>query len=136
MKEESKNNAINRASLVKYWMEKAHESLSSAGSEFKAGRLTFTVNRIYYACFYAVSAVLIQEGKSFRKHSGVRAALHRELIKTGKIGGHWGRYYNRIFDSRHRGDYMAMIEFDALQVSNFLKQAKEFLKEMEGSINK
>jgi uncharacterized protein (UPF0332 family) len=39
-------------------MEKAHEALLSADSEQKANRLAFAVNRGYYACFYALTAVL------------------------------------------------------------------------------
>lgn len=40
-------------------------------------------SRAYYAAFYAMSARFALEGKSFRKHSGVEAAVHRELVKTG-----------------------------------------------------
>ena len=37
--------------LVYYWMEKAMESLNSAYDELKAGRLSFSVNRIYMPAF-------------------------------------------------------------------------------------
>ncbi len=53
--------------LVRYWFKKSHESLDAARDELKAGRLSFSVNRIYYSCFYAVSAILLQEKLSFKK---------------------------------------------------------------------
>lgn len=37
--------------VIRYWLEKAKESLSAAQDEMKAGRLSFAVNRIYYALF-------------------------------------------------------------------------------------
>ena len=37
---------------------------------------------LYYAAFYGVCAALLERRQSFRKHSGVRAAFHREFIRT------------------------------------------------------
>lgn len=35
-----------------------------------ANRLSFDVNRIYYACFYAVSAVLLERNLEFKNIQG------------------------------------------------------------------
>jgi uncharacterized protein (UPF0332 family) len=37
-----------------------------------------SASRSYYAAFYAVSALFALEGKSYSKHTGVEAAVHRE----------------------------------------------------------
>jgi uncharacterized protein (UPF0332 family) len=66
--------------IVNYWIQKASDSLDAAGDELKAGRLSFSVNRIYYACFYVVSAALLQKRLKFKKHSGVRASLRTWTI--------------------------------------------------------
>jgi uncharacterized protein (UPF0332 family) len=71
--------------VISYWLEKAQESLAAAQDEMTACRLSFAVNRIYYACFYAASAVLLQQGLQFKKHSGVKASLHKHLVKGGLI---------------------------------------------------
>lgn len=71
--------------IIRYWILKAEECLAAANDEMKAGRLSFAVNRIYYACFYIVSALLIQDNQKFKKHSGVRSSFHKNLVKTGKI---------------------------------------------------
>ena len=52
-----------RREVVKYWMEKAEESLSSARSEQIARRFVFAINRAYYGCFYSASAVLLNKGE-------------------------------------------------------------------------
>jgi len=119
-----------RAEVIAFWGDKASESLQSAQSEFNAGRLAFAVNRAYYACFYSVSALLLKDGRKFVKHSGVRSALHRHLVKTGKVSSAWGRFYDRIFENRQRGDYQELVTFEAEQVSEIVEQARGFVAEM------
>ncbi len=40
-------------------------------------------SRAYYAAFYAVSALFALEGRTFRKHSALEAAVHHDLVKMG-----------------------------------------------------
>lgn len=98
--------------LVCYWLNKAQESLDAARDELKAGRLSFSVNRIYYACFYAVSAVLLQEKLQFKKHSGVRAAFHQHFVKSGIVSHEHGKLYDELFEARQRGDYIELVSFE------------------------
>ena len=50
---------------IRYWFVMAHECLASARREADADALPFAMNRLYYAAFYAVSAVLLELGVSF-----------------------------------------------------------------------
>lgn len=117
--------------LTKYWMEKARESLEAARSEYDSRRFTTAVRNLYYACFYALTAVLVKEGHTFKKHTGVKAALHKELIKPGVLKPEWGKFYNRLFDSRHEGDYQPLRVFEDEEIRMFLDQGVGFIKEME-----
>jgi len=120
--------------VVSYWIEKANDSLNAAQDDLKAGRFSFSVNRIYYACFYAVSAVLLQKGLRFKKHSGVRAAFHKHIVKTGLINREHGQFYDEIFEARQRGDYIELVHFEKEQVEKWLKQAREFAKAVRSLI--
>lgn len=119
-----------RSEVVRYWLEKAEESLSSARREFEAGSLSFTMNRLYYCAFYAVSALLMAQKRSFKKHSGVRAAFHQHFIKTGILEKKWGRLYDRLFGDRQEGDYMAFISFENDYVETQLNQCAGFLEQI------
>lgn len=119
-----------RRAVIEYWMEKARESLNSARSEQMAGRFIFSINRAYYGCFYSASAVLLKRGEKFSKHSGVRAALHRSLVKTGELDKSWGRFYDLIFNSRQRGDYQELINFSSEETEELITQAEGFIGEM------
>lgn len=122
----NKEGALNE--VVSYWIKKANDSLNAAQDDLKAGRFSFSVNRIYYACFYAVCAALLQEGLKFNKHSGVRAAFHKHIVRTGLISREHGQFYDEIFEARQRGDYIELVHFEKGQVEKWLKQASEFVK--------
>jgi hypothetical protein len=55
--------------LIRLWLEKAAEALASARLELAEGHPGFAVNRLYYACFYAVTVLLLTSGKQFARHS-------------------------------------------------------------------
>lgn len=73
----------------------------------------------------------MKSGKKFVKHSGLRGAVHQDLVKPGMLDAKWGRIYDQIFESRQSGDYLELYEFEAVQVIEMLTQAEGFIKEMK-----
>jgi len=125
-----------KSEVIQYWMEKAYEALESAKSEFMAGRLSFTINRTYYASFYAASSVLMQLGKYFKKHTGVRSSVHQLLVKEGMIDVKWGKLYDLLFENRQRGDYMELVTFTTEETIELLEKATGFVKIMNNLLLK
>jgi len=113
--------------LVHYWIEMARESLDAASDEMAAERFAFSVNRIYYGCFYAVTAVMLKRGLIFKKHSGVRAAFHQHFVKPGLISREHGLLYDELFEARQRGDYIVLVSFEKAEVEEWLSRAREFI---------
>ncbi|HEV8537769.1 MAG TPA: HEPN domain-containing protein [Bacteroidota bacterium] len=124
-----------RADVIRYWWSKAGESLQSAERELQAGSLGFALNRIYYAAFYAVSAALLDRRATFKKHSGVRAAFHHQLIRSGQLDSQWGKFYDQLFEDRQEGDYLALIEFEREYVQAQLTRWHEFLRNLRPLIS-
>jgi uncharacterized protein (UPF0332 family) len=62
-------------------------------------------SRAYYAAFYAVSAMFAVQGVEFSKHSQVRAAVHRDLVKVGQWPPERGEDYSFLLRLRETGDY-------------------------------
>ncbi len=116
--------------LIQYWWKKSQDSLASANREYEAGSYSFAINRLYYSVFYAVSAALLKEGQSFKKHSGVRSAFHRSFIKSNKLDVKYGKFYDQLFEDRQEGDYVAFITFEEEYVQHQLKQCSEFLNRL------
>lgn len=119
-----------RIVLIKYRLERAKETLKDAEDLFRKGSLFSTVNRIYYAMFYGVNALLLTRGLASSKHSGVKALFNREFIKTGLISKEAGRHYESMFNFRQKADYGDLIEFERDQVEDWLENAKDFIKEI------
>ena len=63
------------------------------------------VSRAYYAAFHAVTAVFALRGRSFTKHSALRAAVHKDLVKSGEWSVELGKDYDLVMSPRQTGDY-------------------------------
>lgn len=114
--------------LVRYRLQRARETLEEVVLLHEKNRLNAAVNRLYYACFYAVSALLLTERKSSSKHSGVRALFNAEWVKPGRIAQEHGRFYRRLYDSRQKGDYGDFVQFADVEVTMWLQQARVFVE--------
>lgn len=71
--------------IILYRVERTHETLEDARILANSERWNACINRLYYACFYAVSALLMKNGLSSSKHSGVRSLFNFNFVKTGKV---------------------------------------------------
>ncbi|MFH0991810.1 MAG: HEPN domain-containing protein [bacterium] len=123
-----------RTEIIRYWWTKAVDSLDSAQQELQANKFSFSMNRIYYAAFYAVSAVLLERGARFKKHTGVRTAFHREFIKSGLLSLEWSKFYDRLFEDRQEGDYVALTTFERAYVEDQLVRCVEFHRQIRSFI--
>ena len=129
------NESEAQKTLIGLWLKKAEESLASAELELNAGHANFAVNRLYYACFYAVTALLLQDGKQFARHSAVKSEFIRTYIKSGRVDVKWNKFYQKLFDDRQEGDYIPTATFEAQDVSMCLQQAREFIGLIRGLID-
>ena len=114
--------------LAGYRLDRAREALEEAELLFSQGHTNAYVSRLYYGCFYAVSALLLLEGHSPSKHSGVRALFHQGFVRTGVFAKGLGRFYDRLFDNRQKADYADLVIFDAADVSPWLPEARDFVE--------
>ena len=117
--------------LVDYRMQRAFESIEEAGILLEKNHTNTYVNRLYYACFYAVNALLLSNGLSSAKHSGVRSLFHQNFVKTGIIKTDFGMFYDRLFDNRQKGDYADMIRFNKEEVSKWVIETELFVDEIQ-----
>jgi len=122
--------------LIRHRQRKGRETLEDAALLFHSGRLFSALNRIYYALFYEVIALLLTADLSSAKHTGVRALFNEHFVKTGKVPVELGRFYARMYDFRQKGDYGDFVEFEKEKVKEWLDQASMFMDEMDGIIEK
>lgn len=119
---------------ARYRMERAREALEEASLLLQAGHLNAYVNRLYYACFYAASALLVTQGISTSKHGHLRSLLHRDFVKTGQVPAELGKHFDRLFTSRQEGDYVDFVVFKSDEVAPWLKETVAFVDYLDGLI--
>ena len=126
---------LEQVDLVRHRLVRGRESLEEARLLLESGHLNGCVNRLYYACFYAVTALLLTRELSSSKHSGVRSLFDREWVNKGDVPVESGRFYRRLFNSRQRSDYDDLVEFQEEEVTGWLEQAKEFIELLNGKVD-
>lgn len=117
-----------RDDVVRYRLQRARETLGDARVLADAGRWSACVNRLYYGCFYAVSALLLQDGLSSTKHTGVRSLFNHHFVKTEKVPKALAQVYNDLFARRQESDYMDFVDPEAAQVRPWISEAERFVE--------
>lgn len=74
-----------RVAVVAYRMENARRTLDEVIFHIKQGFYNTAMNCMYYACSYATSALLVNEGIEAKTHAGVRQMLGMHFVRTGKF---------------------------------------------------
>ena len=93
-------------------MENANNTLKEVESHIQNGFYNTAVNRMYYAYYYAASAILIAKGVETESHDGVRRMVGQELVLKGFLDAEYGRFYSQLFSKRETGDYEDFINHD------------------------
>ena len=119
-------------SLVRYRLEQANEAIDDAVFLFENNRgLRSVVNRIYYAMFYAVLALLVTEPFQGSKHSGVIGYFNKRFIREGVFPPEAGKYLNLAFEARQESDYKEFSELTTENVQELLSHARTFIDEVK-----
>lgn len=94
-----------RLEVVKYRLEKAKRTYNEAVGAINNGYSETAANRLYYAAYYAVSALLIAYKYEASTHNGVIQMFGKAFIRTGVINREYGKIFNQLFSLRMTGDY-------------------------------
>ena len=117
-----------RRDIVQYRMENAQKMLLEVESHRKNEFYNTAVNRMYYACYYAATALLISMGIEVKSHDGVRLSLGKYVVMSGLLSPELGRFYSRLFSKRSTGDYDDFVNHTAATVDALLPQAQAFIQ--------
>ena len=129
-------NQEGRQELVKYRIKKARETFNEVNLHVENKLWNTAVNRLYYACYYAVIALLIDKDIKAQTHSGVRQMFGLHFVKSGLIDKESGKFYTDIFDMRQTGDYDDYIDFRKEDVLDLIDPANELISKIEMLLSK
>ena len=118
--------------LIKYRMEEAENSIKEAEVLLREGMsLRSVMNRLYYAMFYAVLALLQEKELGTSKHYGAISLFDREFIKSGIFDKELSKTLHRAFELRQKGDYLEQAEVTKSDVDEMLPKTKDFVDKVK-----
>ena len=94
-----------------------------------------SVNRAYYAIFYAANALLQKENLASSKHSGVLALFRERFVKTGRIEAEFSTTYGKAFEARMESDYDVDEWPDPALAERMLAGAEKFVHRIEQELS-
>lgn len=118
-------NENDRRDLIRYRITKSKETLKEVDILVQNELWNTAVNRLYYACYYAIIALLLSKEIKATTHAGVRQMFGLHFVKTEKLNKELGKFYSDIFDLRLTGDYGDYIEFSKDDALDLLRPGKE-----------
>ena len=124
------------ADYIRLRVSQARETMADATTLFDTGSMLSVVNRLYYACFYAVSALVYTEGARPKKHSGLLSAFGRDWIKTGRFPAQAGKFFRNLFNMRLKSDYGDEDPPTKEATRQLMAEARLFLDEILGYVEK
>jgi len=123
-----------KSDLVHYRLERAKETYQDALLLRESERWNSVINRLYYAAFYAVTALLLDSDINPATHNGVKSNFSALFIKTGKFEKHYGRVYSQLFLWRQKGDYADLFDFSEEIVAPYFEPVLEIIKLAEKNL--
>lgn len=123
-----------RNEIVKYRTDKAYKLLEEVEVLLDNGLYNSAVNRMYYACFHSVSALMVKNGIENKSHKGLRHLFGLHFVKKGIISNEDARIFARIYDKRQASDYDDFMEFEADEVNALHPQVIRFVHQITNII--
>lgn len=123
-----------RQAMIVYRLEKADVALEDAAFLADAGRYNLAANRLYYALYYAASALLLSKGIITKRHSGLITQMHFHFIKTGILTPEEGGLFKVMFDLRHEGDYEDFIDVERADIEEYTPQVIELVEKLKALV--
>lgn len=121
--------------LVKYRLSKSRELLREIEIHIEHELWHTAINRLYYACYYAISALLLSKNIKPHTHAGVRQMLGLHIIKQGLISEDLGKFYSDLSDKRQTSDYDDFVQITKDDVYDMYPIAKELITQIDKLLN-
>jgi uncharacterized protein (UPF0332 family) len=120
-----------RDAVVTYRIQKAKDTLNEAEGIAQLEYWNSAINRLYYACYYITTALLIQNGFSAQTHSGVIRLFGLNFIAKGLISKEHAKFYSKLYELRQTGDYDDLYNLTEEEVKPLIVPARKFIETIE-----
>lgn len=124
-----------RKEYVDYRLKSARKTFEAAKILAENQYWNSAVNRLYYALYYAVNALLVLNEIQTKSHSSTKSQFSLYFVKTGKFDKKYGKLFSELFDWRQKGDYENIFDYDGESVQTLFEPIEEMIELIEKEIN-
>lgn len=125
-----------REAIVSFRVQKGKDTLEEAKGIATLGYWNAVANRLYYACYYVTSALLIKNKYAAQTHRGVIHLLGLYFIKEGLVTKNSGKFYSKLYELRQTGDYDDLFSLTEEDVKPMISSAQFYINEITNIIEK
>lgn len=122
--------------IVKFELEKANSTFAQVEILAASGFWDGAANRLYYAAFHAVTALMINDGHHVRTHHGASALFSQLYIKTGLLPTECAQLYSILQTMREKGDYNCSFNVTKEIIEPMIAPTKKLIDDITLLINK
>lgn len=118
-------------SYIAYRIARSWDTLDDARILASKEKWNSAINRLYYAAYYAVMALLLRYNLKPGTHNGAKNNFTEHFIKNHKIDIKYGKIYSQLFTWRQKCDYDDMFDFECTQVMQYFEPVEELIRLIE-----
>lgn len=123
-----------QSDLVNYRLERAKDTLDDARILAEKGKWNSAINRLYYAAYYAITALLLRSNFRATTHNGTKSLFSEHFIKTKVFPQEVGKMYSQLFTWRQKGDYTDLFDFTEEAVTPYFEPVRELIDLVEHTL--
>ena len=120
-----------RKAIVVYRLEKSNDAMVEAKDCASLGHWNLAANRLYYAAYYASSALLISAGYAAKTHDGTIGMIGQHYVRTGVLANEDGSLLARLQNMRHTGDYDDFLDLTKEDVEPYIAKTEAFVEKVK-----
>lgn len=124
-----------RRIIVSLELDKANKTIEQIPELQKLGYWDNIANRLYYAVFHAVNALLINDGHPVNTHRGAISLFGNYYIRTGIFSSEDGRLYSDLQVMRNNSDYNCSFSATQQEIEPMIEPARKLITKIANFIS-
>lgn len=128
-------NEENRRIVIQLELERVDKMLTQVDGLKEKGFWDTLANRLYYALFHAVSAMLICDGREVGSHKGAAIRFHQFYVKTGLFTIEEGSFYSQMETLREKADYNCYFDVTEAEILERIAPTLQLIEKIKQYIS-
>ncbi len=120
-----------RNAIVRLEIEKSKNTFAEVIALVNAGLWSGAANRLYYAVFHAVSALLVHDRHQVNTHQGSHALFGLHYIKTGILPAEFGYLYGQLQTMRENSDCNCIYDVKPEELQERIEPFRQMIRAIE-----